>query len=102
MMWPLLAITEKLRPRNLLRVRDFAGDSTMTSALLPPLLPAAGLTGRFAGLLLAPPSPAARGLRVEVREARLRTGGSSAPVLLAARSREASASGGSALARGLR
>src|SRR5262245_22114420 len=33
MMWPLEAITEKLRPRNLFRVRDFAGDSTMTSDL---------------------------------------------------------------------
>src|SRR5437867_774661 len=31
MIWPFEAITVKPRPRNFVRVRDFVGDSTMTS-----------------------------------------------------------------------
>src|SRR5438105_443255 len=33
MMWPFEAITENPRPRNLVRVRDLVGDSTITSDL---------------------------------------------------------------------
>src|SRR5688572_4354384 len=44
MMWPLEAKTENPRPRNLVSVRDLAGDSTITSDRSgPPVLPAARL-----------------------------------------------------------
>src|SRR5437867_1778077 len=74
MMWPLEAITVKPRPRNLVRVRDLVGDSTITRdfALPGALVRAPALRSRVAPSLegaerraegLAPDSPAARALR---------------------------------------
>src|ERR1041385_1490622 len=48
MMWPLDATTVKLRPRNLVSVRDLVGDSTITSDLADP--PARAGAAFLAGL----------------------------------------------------
>src|SRR5437867_7521738 len=61
MMWPFEAITVNPRPRNFVRVRDFVGDSTMTSD--------------FPTMDFADPFPSVPGFAPDERDVARRAGG---------------------------